>query len=215
MKDFHIEMNEWADMLQENDIHFMTEEFEGLNNIWTCNEEEEAWKAQLEISKAQAKIRGLKLEIEKQEAMILQAERVIRKYKVVSKEISAAKGKGRPVSDEHRVRIGKKFVSKWVLSLMEILEVKSCQKLEQLISPHSTKSKFNKTTGKFEEVTVVSKASERNLRRWLKGEAIPNYTTFEVLIGTRIDFGKYKGKTLQDIPTKPNSSSLLSLLRFI
>ncbi|SDK52935.1 hypothetical protein SAMN05192566_1538 [Methylophilus rhizosphaerae] len=215
MDELSLQLMRWHHEKLENDIQYMAEYFESESKNWTCLEEADAWYAQLEINKAQRKISELKLEIEKQEALITQSERVIRRFKSVSKEIKSTKGKGRPESDEFRVSIGKKFVSKWVLSLMEILEVKSCQKLEQLISPHSKKLETDKVTKVLTEITVPSKASERNWRRWQKGEAIPNYNTFVILMSTRIDFGKYSGKLLQDIPTTPSSSELQTLLRFI
>lgn len=207
-------MMEWHNAKEESNIKIMMQKFEFDHFSWSCTEEIDAHYAEIAKNKAQRKISELKLEIEKQEAEIFEAERIIRRYKSVRRKMSTNSGKGRPVSDEYRVGISKKFVSKWVLSLMNILEVKSCQKLEQFISPHSTKLEISKTTGKLEEITVPSKATERNLRRWLNGDAIPNSTTFEILMRAKVETGKYKGMFLQDLPVDPDSNSLQLLLKF-
>lgn len=202
---------------QENDIHRMIEVLESIkiSSSPYIELELDFYGAQREINKAQRKIRELLLELEKQEFIILQAERTIRSYKRQVQLARAAKSRGRPASSEYSVSVGGKFVSQWVKSLMEALDVKSCQKLEELICPHTTKLEFNKVTNKTEEKTISSRATERNWRRWLKGEAIPNYNTFVILLSTKIDFGKCKGQLLQDIPTMPNSNDLQTLLRFI
>lgn len=197
------------------DIEFCISEFDLEDNKFKSLEESDAWYAQLEINKAQRKISELKQEIEKLEVVMAQSERVIRRYKTANNEMNTYKAKGRPANSEFRVNVGKKFVSNWVISLMEILEVKSCQKLEQLISPYSTKLESDKNTGILQEITVSSKATERNWRRWLNGEATPNYNTFVILMSTKIEFGKFSGKYLQEIPTNPDSSQLQALLRFI
>lgn len=200
---------------QMNDIKLMIMDFQHTKEGFKSFEEIDAYRAQREINLAQRKIRELQLEIAKQEGLILQAERTIRKFKKHVQVEKNAKSRGRPESSEYNVTLGKKFVSQWVKSLMEALDVKSCQKLEELICPHTTKLEFNKATNKSEEKTISSRATERNWRRWLKGEAIPNYNTFVILLSTKIDFGKCKGQLLQDIPTTPNSDDLQTLLRFI
>lgn len=200
---------------QEGDIKIMIDVLRTAKNGFQSFEEVDAYQAQSEINQAQRKIRELQLEIERQESLIRQAEKTIRKFKRSSQQEKNVKGRGRPESSEYSVSIGKKFVSQWVKSLMEALDVKSCQKLEELICPHTTKLEFNKATNKTEEKTISSRATERNWRRWLKGEAIPNYNTFVILLSTKVDFGKCKGQLLQDIPTMPNSDDLQTLLRFI
>jgi hypothetical protein len=207
-------MMEWHTAKQESNIRLMIQQFKGMSFTWSCDEEIDASDAKVAKNKAQKKIRELKLEIEKQESAIIEAERVIRRYKSVRKKMSTSVGKGRPLSDEYRVGIAKKFVSKWFLNLMEVLEVKSCHKLEQIISTTSTKFEISETSGKLEEIIVPSKATERNLRRWLKGDAIPNYNTFQILMSTKVEAGKYKGKLLQDVPTDPNVSDLQTLLHY-
>lgn len=197
------------------DIEFCIDEFHLEDNKFKSFEEMDAWNAQLEINKAQRKIRELQQEVGRQENSIRQADETILKFKRLALVEKNAKGRGRPESSEYNVAIGKKFVSQWVKSLMEALDVKSCQKLEELICPYTTKLEFNKAINKTEERTIPSRATERNWRRWLKGEAIPNYKTFEILMGTKIDFGKCKGQLLQDMPTTPNSNDLQTLLRFI
>lgn len=200
---------------QESDIKIMIDVFRAAKNGFQSFEEIEAYQAQGEINQAQRKIRELQLEIEKQENSIRQAEKAIRKFKRSTQLEKNVKGRGRPESSDYNVTIGKKFVSQWVMSLMKALDVKSCQKLEEVICPHTNKLELNKATNKTEEKTIPSRATERNWRRWLKGEAIPNYNTFIILLSTKIDFGKFKGQLIQDIQTTPNSNDLQTLLRFI
>lgn len=209
---------------QENDIQkmIMHLQFEKEAPEAPQDEDDDVYLARLdsnrakaEMTKAHREIRELQRQIEQLEGVIREAEKIVRKYKRYVQAESSSKGRGRPETSEFNMRIGKKFVSKWVMSLMEALDVKSCQKLEELLSTHTSKLEFNKVTGKSEAVTILSRATERNWRRWLKGEAIPSYNTFEMLMGTKIDFGKCKGQLLQDIPTTPNSNDIQTLLTFI
>lgn len=198
----------------ENNIHQMINKFEEIRSRFSPEEMKTLW-LRLQAQTARMKILDLQHEIEKQEAVILQIERDIRKYKPLIKESNSVKGRGRPVVDEYRVRVAKKFISEWVSSLMDVLEVKSCQKLEQLISPHTTIVQVNKAKTKVEDIIVNSKATERNWRRWLKGEALLNYKTFEILLETKIVFGKHKGHCLIELPTQPDPRQLRNLLNLI
>lgn len=184
-------------------------------NRWKSFEEMGACKAQMKITFAQRKIRDLQKEIEDQEEIIREEEEIISSFKKHDQLEKNTKGKGRPAQSEYNASIAKKFVSQWVKSLMEALDVKSCQKLEELICAYTTILKFNPKTNKREVKIISSRATERNWRRWLKGEAVLNYNTFIILLSTKIDFGKCKGQLLQDVPTTPNSDDLQTLLRFV
>lgn len=173
---------------QESDIDFMAGVFESGNAAWKSLEELDAWHAQSAINLAKQKIKALREEIEMQEAIILDSERTIRKFK---RQNSSHKA-GRPERSEEKERITKIFISQWVMSLMNTLEVNSCGRLEKMIS-------FS---------------TERNWRRWLKGDAIPTFKTFEKLLDTKIDHGKYAGEELQKVPSTPEHKALLTLLRF-
>lgn len=176
---------------QENDIGFMTSVFESEEGCYKSAEDMYACQAQDQIISAKQKIRELQEEIEKQEAIICGSEKTFQKYKRL--HVEKTNKRGRPVRSEDRERIARNFISQWVESLKEVLQAKSCGKLEEL----------------------VSATSERNWRRWLNGDAIPNYTTFEKLLSAKITSGKFAGEPLYKVPVTPEHSALLGLLRFI
>jgi hypothetical protein len=182
---------------QENNIKIMINVFRAARDGFKSFGEIDAYRAQSEINLAQRRLRELQLEIEKQEKIIRDAEKTIRKFKRHAQAEQNSKGKGRPANSEYNTIVCKKFVSKWVSSLMDALEAKSCQQLEQLLGSN------------------VERSTERNWRRWLRGEALPTYNTFVSLQSAKIEFGKHAGKLLQDITTIPNSNDLQTLLRYI
>lgn len=183
---------------QENDIDRMVMAFESANCGWKSFEEMDAWYAQNAINLAKQKIKELQEEIRKQEAIINCSETTVKNFK---KSASAEKinSRRRPKRSEFKERIARKFTAQWVESLKNSLEVSSCGKLESLISLP----------------TEVSLTGQRNWRRWLNGDAIPTYTTFEKLLSAKITAGKFAGESLYNIPVIPNHNSLLTLLRFI
>jgi len=195
------EMNElaWKAHIekQEADISFMAGVFEGNKNQWKSIEESEAFYAQLEINSAQKKLIELRREIERQEEIIRKSEDIVKKFKRNPEFRKPTKGRGKPVISEQNQAIGKKFVSQWVKSLMSVLEVNSCAQLEQILDAN------------------LERSNQRNWRRWLNGEALLMYSTYEGLLGNKIKLGKYAGKLLYEIPTTPNSNDLQTLLRFI
>lgn len=223
--ELHTDVLEWAKQSgerkikeQEQDIQVMIDHFDFLKQI-PQNESNElyearwdSYRAKAEIFQAKQKILEMQRQLEQLEGVIREGEKTLRKYKRLVQAESNLTGRGRPEISEEKVRITKYFVTEWVKSLMESLNVTNCQKLESILSSHTSKLELNKVTGKAELITIASKATERNWRRWLKGEAIPSSSTFEILMGTKIDFGKYKGFLLQDIPTTPSSDNLQILL---
>ncbi len=182
---------------QENDIGFMAGTFEIEDGSYKSVDDMYRCQAQDEINMANQKIRDLQREIEKQEAIIRSSEREVQKY---SRLIYAeTNNRGRPARSEYREKIARKFTVQWVESLKSALEVKSCGKLEALISLP----------------TEESLTSQRNWRRWLNGDAIPTYTTLNALLNAKIMSGKFAGEPLYKIPVTPDHNSLLTLLRFI
>lgn len=158
-------------------------------------EEENAKHAHEGIVSAKQKIRELRRQIEEQEELILKAQAVIKNYKRIAREASPA-GPGRPFRSEYRESIVRSFIVQWVRSLMKALEVKGC----------GAKSGLE---------MMVSSSQERNWRRWLNGDAIPSYSTFDDLLDARITTGKYAGKLLCDVPVSPTHHQVLTLLQFI
>lgn len=207
----------WESVADEDklDIAKMVSHFEKAILGYPSGPEFAAKQAQYRIISSKTKIRELQLEIEKLETDIRSDEKVIRRFKRHDQTEKSNKGKGRPIRSEYNVNIAKNFVSKWVSSLMKELEVESCQKLEQLISPHCKKYELNLKTGKREEIIVSTRATERNWRRWLKGEALLNLETFESLRLAKIEFGDKKGRLVLDIQTDPRSEKLHKLLMFL
>lgn len=179
---------------QEQDIALMTGVFadDGFNSF----EEYDAWSAQKEMNLAKRSIKMRQEEIEKLEKFVNLCETRVQTFKLLYEK---NKKRGRPERSDDKERIARKFISQWVASLKCALEVKSCGKLEDLVSLP----------------TEESLTSERNWRRWLNGDAIPTYTTFEKLLSAKITGGKYAGKTIYDIPIPLDHNSILTLLRFI
>jgi hypothetical protein len=62
---------------------------------------------------------------------------------------------------------------------------------------------------------MVSSSLERNWRRWLNGDAIPSYSSFEGLLDSKITDGEYAGQLLKSVPTTPAGRQILTLLQFI
>lgn len=193
----------------------MAAHFKEYKNVITSGPEFAALQARYRVIASKTKIRELQLEIEKLESDIRNDERVIRRSKRTEQLEKSKKGKGRPVRSEFTVNIAKSFVSKWVGSLMLELGIDSCQKLEQLISPHCYKYELHPENGNREKKIISTRATERNLRRWLNGEALLNFDTFENLRLAKIEFGDRKGKLLVDIQTTPSAHQLHTLLMYI
>lgn len=191
MKDFEYHQAHIEQL--ENDLVFMAEFFETENRCWKSVDEMDAYYAQEEINSAKQKIRELLEEVNKQEAIIHVAKATIQKYK---RKTEKSDKRGRPARSEYREEIARKFTMKWVEALKDALEVKGC----------GSKSGLEK---------MVSSTLERNWRRWLRGDAIPSYTTFENLLDSKITEGKYAGKLLCKVPVTPTHNQILTLLQFI
>lgn len=157
-------------------------------------EKKNAYWAQLQINLANEKIRELNEEIAKQKANITKFDHLIQNYKLVVKTKNL--NPGRPARSKDREQIVREFMKKWVASLMCSLEAKGCGSVRGL--------------GK-----MVSAVHERNWRKWLSGEAIPQYATFDNLLDEVITCGKYAGEPLFKVPVTPTHNQILTLLQFI
>ena len=142
-----------------------------------------------QIILAKQKIRELQEEIEQQEALARAFEAIVKRNKR-QQTANENRGRGRPERSQQREMIAKKMTAKWVVSLKETLEIKSCRQLAD----------------------AIDSSSERNWRRWLNGDAIPNQTHFEKLLGSKIMRGKFTGEPLHKIKTTPNSDGLMMML---
>ena len=180
------------DICQVDDLNFVNEYFRFHENRFKSIDDACAYEAQQDIINSKLKIKELQDELEKHEAIIRESEKIVRKLKRHMNAENANKI-GRPERSSEKGNVAKKFVSRWVASLMNELEIKSCAKL-----------------GK-----VVSDTNERNWRRWLNRDAIPTYINFEKLLSAKIDHGKFAGQPLHNISVTPPHDALLTLLRFV
>jgi len=180
--------------LLENDPEHWANEFE-FHDWKYADPGNSRGKARLEMLMAKQKIRELMAEISKQEAIIRDRQGIIRKHNQFQNKNTNKRGRPKRSSEREIV---KKFIMKWVSSLKDALEVKSCG-------------------GKGGLEKMVSSTLERNWRRWLNGDSIPSYATFEILLDSKITAGKYSGtgKLLRDVPVTPTHNQMLSLLQFI
>ena len=177
---------------QEGDIDLMISVFsdKGFNSF----EEYDAWCAQNEINLAQESIKMLQKRIDWLKHVVSLCETRVQKFKQLPKNNNES---NRPKRSEEKVRIAKKFIMQWVYSLKRELAVKSCAKLEALLP------------------NEIALNSERNWRRWLRGDAIPTYKTFNALLSFEIKTGKFDGRTIYDVPVDIDHNSILTLLRFL
>ena len=181
---------------QEKDIKLMAMHFEFVKNSYNSFEEADAYHAQNQINLARRRLIELQEEIEWQHHIIHDAQLIIKDFKKTH-DPSLEKKAGKPQISESQKRIAKAFMAKWIHSLMDILEVKNCKKLEDNLE------------------TATTLNSERNWRRWLNGDAIPTYKSFETLLNSKVAIGKYAKRSILSIPTTPNPDDLLTLIRFI
>ena len=175
---------------KERDINHWIEEFEFDRKRWTSIYESDAWYAQKDINEALKKIRALEDEIGNQKDVISKSEIVIEEFK--AHKVSTKK-MGRPKISSDRHGIAKKFTSQWVKSLMRTLEIDSCAKLAEF----------------------VAGSNQMSWGRWQKEKAAPPYNHLLTFGYAEITDGKYSGKQLQDVPTRPSFDDLKSLIRLI
>lgn len=181
------------DICRVDDINFVVNYLSFHENRFKSLAEAKAFFAQDEINAAKQKIKALEEEMKRQETIILRTERDIRVFKRQELAESRSRKPGRPERAEDRVRVAKNFLSAWIGSLMQELEVTSCAQLAKM-----------------------SLTDERNWRRWrAENGNLPTFSTFEGLLGRKITSGKYEGREVGEVSTTPGSLALLTLLRFV
>lgn len=153
--------------------------------------------SKIKINAANAKIKELEAEIAKQNEIIAASLRLVKKYKQEKKLVDShlrSGGVGRPERSRFKESVVKDFLNKWVTSLMEALQVKSCGAENGL-----------------EKLVVDS--SERNWRRWLNGDAIPSNLKFDALLDSKISKGKYA--LLRNVPVTPTHKQMQEFLQLL
>lgn len=167
--------------------------FQLEDGAWDSIEEMEAHIAQGSIIFAKNEILKLQARIKQFEQVIDDSNLKIHKYKLHSK---SKESRGRPQRHEQREYVAKKFTMLWVGALIQILEADGCG-------------------SKLGLERFLPTVKERSWRRWLNGESIPSYKTFEKLLYETVQEGKFAGTTLMEIPIYPSHSQILTLLKFL
>lgn len=180
---------------ETKDIGYWLEVFRSKDGSWASELEMDIWYAQRDIDVAKRKIAELQKIIEKQREQIQRIELAICEIKRRETKARALNNDdnhrvGRPKKSPERQNAAKKFTSQWVKSLIDALNAKSCAQLE----------------------TIIYGSSQRNWRRWLKGEIAPTSTNLMALARTKIRHVNYKDTLLEDLPTNPSLADLLSLV---
>lgn len=177
------------------DIGYWLEEFRSADGMWASEFEMDTWYAQRDIDVTGRKIAELQNIIEKQKQQIQRVELTIREIKRREAKARVLNNDdnhklGRPNTPPERQQAALRFTSQWVESLMKTLNVKNCAQLEN----------------------IIDGSRQRNWRRWLNGEKVPNFTDLTALAHTRVRHENYNGKLLEDLPTNPCLADLLSLI---
>lgn len=178
------------DVDQLNSLHA----FEDSSERFAMERRDAEW-AQLEINSANQRIRELNEELARKKEYVITLNRLILHYKGL---VNSAKSKkrGRPARLFHREYIIKTVFSRWVDSLMASLEVNSCG-----------------AKGGLEY--MLPNVQERTWRRWVNGESVPPYSTFDNLLDEVITSGKYARQPLFKIPVNPTHDQVLTMLQFM
>lgn len=177
------------------DIRYWLEEFRSNDGMWASEFEMEIWYAQRDIDVTGRKIAELQKIIERQKEQIQRVGLTIQEIKRREAKVRALNNdgshkRGRPNKPPERQQAALRFTSQWVESLMGTLNVKNCVQLEN----------------------IIDGSRQRNWRRWLNGEKVPNVTDLMALAHVKVRHENYKGKLLEDLPTNPNLADLLSLI---
>ncbi len=190
---------EWeAGMSSEKDnIFYAIGDFRSHMKSYSNDIEKNADLAKNDIKRAKNTIQELRDEIKKQDAIIELATRPIAKYQYRAK-LSKKNPPGKPkVSDnkelQERHEIAKKFVARWTSSLMDILEIESCDKLAKFIA-----------------------GSKMTWWRWLNQETLPTSKSLRPLLNVKIKkTGDFQGKKLREIQTSPSLLDLVTLIELV
>jgi uncharacterized coiled-coil protein SlyX len=176
-----------------HDIRYCIDIF--LNEDDACNSwlEVSAREAEYDVIRANKKIEELNNQIKEQREVLAKAKEPINKLKehnIKNKKTAP----GRPSTQSARYDISKKFVAKWVESLMFNLSVSSIGELARVLG--GDKMKCGQPTIWWRRLNKKTLASAESL---------------EQLLEVKIDNGKHKGVRLCDVPTTPSLIDLIKL----
>lgn len=181
----------------KNDIFFVIGDFQSHVKNYQNEIEKDAEFAKNDIKRAKSAIQELRDEIKKQEAIIELATRPIAKFQYRAK-LSKKNPPGKPKVSankelQERHEIAMKFVAQWTNSLMDILDIESCDKLAKFIS-----------------------CSKMTWWRWLNQETLPTSKSLRPLLDVKIKkTGAFHGKKLREIRTSPSLLDLVTLIELV
>lgn len=183
------------------DINYYIKDFRNQKGAYTTSTtllEMDADDAGYDIRRAKKRIRELHaelhVEIEKQEAIIREATKPIRKFQNYERALKK-RAPGRPKEtreqQEHRAT-AKNFVSCWIQSLMDALSASSCG-----------------------ELAKIAGGQKMTWWRWLNKETLPSAPFLESLLNVEIKSGRGRGTKIRDVQTNPSLSDLITLVDLI
>jgi hypothetical protein len=149
-----------------------------------------------DIKLAKKRIQELHAAIEEQEAIIVAANRPIRKFQNIERTLTK-KAPGRPkvaeMKDQQQRRdVAMKYVEQWVGSLMSALSITSCGELAKMVS-----------------------GQKMTWWRWLNKEMLPSSSSLESLLDVKVKGGEYQNTKLRDIRTSPALIDLITLVDLV
>ncbi|KRH79556.1 hypothetical protein FERRO_06240 [Ferrovum sp. JA12] len=191
--------NEFSKMEFERkiqNIEFCTNLFRSQNGSYKSMLEADADAAKHDVKRAEKRILELQDELAGQENIIRAAKKVIRKFRDTDRLLNnRLPGRQEKTEEElKRIEIAKRFVSQWVISLKNVLEVNNCSELANAIG-----------------------SQRMILGRWENKKALPTISSLRTISNNKIQFGKYAGTgtKLYEVQTTPSLSNLVNLIEFV
>lgn len=175
-------------------IEFCISLFKSQNGSYKSLLEADADDATYDVKRAEKRILELQDELTGQENIIRAAKKVIRKFKDSDRLLNnRLPGRQEKTEEElKRIEIAKRFVSQWVISLKDVLEVSNCSELANAIG-----------------------SQRMILGRWENKKALPTIRSLRTISNNKIQFGKYAGTKLYEVQTTPSLINLLNLIEFV
>jgi hypothetical protein len=181
---------------QLDDINFCINLFCSQKGAYTSLLDIDVDRAEHDIKRAKKRIRELHAEVEKQETIIRDAMKPIRKFQKYERALKK-RAPGRPKISELKEQqwqrdIAKKFVSQWISSLMAALLITSCGELAKIVG-----------------------SQKMTWWRWQNKKTLPPSSYLESLLDFEIKSGEHKSTKLSDIQTTPTLIDLIALVDLV
>ena len=177
-------------------IEFCINLFKSQNGSYKSLLEADADYAKHDVQRADKRVLELQDELAEQEKIIRAATKVIRKFRDTERLLNnRLPGRQEKTEEElERIEIAKRFVSQWVISLKNVLEVNNCSELAKTIG-----------------------SQRMILGRWENKKALPTISSLRTISKNTIKFGKYAGTNtkLYEIQTTPTLINLMNLIEIV